>query len=114
MEDYQTIRAQLVALRDELEQRLQQITSTIRHADEPPEKDFAEQVTERESDEVLDALGGAAREELSKIKRAIKRIDEGEYGECIVCGKPIVRERLEALPYSDMCIICAEKASQTR
>lgn len=114
MEDYQAIRAQLVTLRDELALRLQQITTTIRHADEPPEKDFAEQATERESDEVLDALGDAAREELSKIKRAIKRIDEGEYGECIVCGKRIARERLEVLPYSDMCITCAEKASQPR
>ena len=111
MKDYQTIRAQLVALRDELEQRLRQITSTIRHADEPPEKDFAEQVTERENDEVLDALGGAVREELTKIKSAIKRIDDGAYGECVVCGDAIARGRLEALPYSDMCISCAEKAS---
>jgi DnaK suppressor protein len=113
VEDYQAMRARLVAMRDELEQRLQHITRTIRHADEPPEKDFAEQVTERESDEVLDALGGAAREELSKIRRAIQRIDDGEYGECVVCGNPIAPERLQALPYSDMCINCAEKASRT-
>lgn len=114
MEDYTAIRTQLVTLQTELEQRLQQITKDIRHTEEPPEKDFAEQVTERENDEVLDALGGAARKELAQIKRAIQRIDDGDYGDCVVCGKAIARQRLEVLPYSDMCVSCAEKSTAPR
>jgi DnaK suppressor protein len=41
---------------------------------------------------------------LAKIDRALSRIDEGRYGLCAVCGKPIEKARLKALPYVDLCI----------
>jgi DnaK suppressor protein len=43
---------------------------------------------------------------LNAIERALRRIDEGKYGICGRCGKPISEERLEALPYADRCIDC--------
>jgi DnaK suppressor protein len=41
---------------------------------------------------------------MTKIDRALARIDDGTYGLCAVCGKPIEKARLKALPYVDLCI----------
>jgi RNA polymerase-binding transcription factor DksA len=60
----------------------------------------------------MDYLGNSARTEIEMIKQAITRIDNGQYGICQVCNEPISKERLEALPYSNMCIKCANKAER--
>ncbi len=44
------------------------------------------------------------RDLLGKIDRALERMDEGTYGICVRCGKPIEKARLKALPYVDLCI----------
>ena len=46
---------------------------------------------------------------LGEVKKALKRIDEGMYGICTNCGKTILPERLEALPYAELCIECQRK-----
>ncbi len=45
-----------------------------------------------------------SRSVLGQIDSALERIDQGNYGTCRICGKPIPEERLEALPYADLCI----------
>jgi DnaK suppressor protein len=54
---------------------------------------------------VLDRL----EEQLLDINRALERIDEGTYGICTNCGQPIQAERLEALPWAELCIDCQRK-----
>src|SRR5919106_536755 len=44
------------------------------------------------------------RDLLGKIDRALARMDDGTYGICPRCGKPIEKARLKALPYVDLCI----------
>ena len=44
------------------------------------------------------------RDLIQKIDRALKRIDDGTYGICEVCGKPIPPERLAAIPWARLCI----------
>jgi DnaK suppressor protein len=44
------------------------------------------------------------RDLLGKIDRALARMDDGTYGICSRCGKPIEKARLKALPYADLCI----------
>jgi RNA polymerase-binding transcription factor DksA len=109
MKEFLEVRDQLINLLEELDERLDKITDDIRHVEQPPEQDFSEQATESENDEVLDALGNSARLEAEQIKQAISRIDAGTYGICTACGGPIRRERLLALPYASLCIICAEQ-----
>ncbi len=48
---------------------------------------------------------------LRKANRALERIDAGTYGICESCGKAIPVERLEALPYSTLCVECASRTS---
>jgi len=43
-----------------------------------------------------------------EVLHALKRIEEGTYGNCENCGRPIIEERLELLPYTRYCTPCAE------
>ncbi|MCX7096717.1 MAG: TraR/DksA family transcriptional regulator [Methylococcales bacterium] len=112
MNEYTQVRSQLMAMLEELNQRLDRITNNVRHVDHALEKDFAEQATQNENDEVMDYLGNSARFEIEQIKLAIARIDQDGYGVCQQCGEPIGKQRLIALPYVDRCIQCASIAEQ--
>jgi len=112
MKEYEGVRQTLSAMLEELNLRLDRITNNVRHSDVPLEKDFAEMATQNENNEVMDYLGNSAKTEIAMIKQAIARIDNGQYGMCQVCDEPISKERLEALPYSSMCIRCASKAER--
>ena len=52
------------------------------------------------------------RDLLGKIDRALARLEEGTYGICSRCGKPIEKARLKALPYVDLCIKDAQAQSR--
>ena len=110
MRDYDDIRRRLVTRREELENRVSRIKKKLRHSEEPIIPDFAEQATQRQNEEVLDALDEAGRRELILIQGALERIDQGDYGICVDCGAEIPLPRLNALPFTDRCVACAEKA----
>lgn len=63
--------------------------------------DTATAMYDRELDEGLEE---GARETLAEIDAALKRIDDGTYGICEVCGKPIGADRLSAIPRTRLCI----------
>lgn len=46
------------------------------------------------------------RKFLQHIDEALSRIEKGTYGLCVVCGKKILRERLEAVPHTRYCVPC--------
>ena len=112
MKEYEEVRDQLLNMLEELDDRLGKITNDVRHVDNPLSKDFSEQATEAENDEVIDAIGNATRAEVEKIKQAIVRIDAGTYGICQGCGEPIKPERLAVMPYATLCIRCAETSQR--
>jgi len=43
------------------------------------------------------------------IDEAIKRIGDGTYGNCPQCGKQIPKKRLNAIPHTELCVICQSK-----
>jgi RNA polymerase-binding protein DksA len=47
---------------------------------------------------------------LGKVKWALAKIEDGTYGACEVCGKPIPMARLDALPYTTFCVDHAKRA----
>lgn len=57
------------------------------------------------------SLGRATEEQkiLYAIDEAMKRIEDGSYGNCLQCGKPIAKKRLKVLPYAELCIDCKSK-----
>ena len=102
----------LQKLRSELTRRINSIEADIHHKTEPVEKDFAEQVTQRENDDVLSAIDEEAKQTVHLIDAALARIKNGNYGLCAICGAEIPEKRLAALPYVTTCIACAEKKNQ--
>jgi RNA polymerase-binding transcription factor DksA len=63
--------------------------------------DMATATFDRELDEGLEE---GARQTLGAVEAALKRIDDGSYGTCEICGGPIGEERLRALPWAALCI----------
>jgi DnaK suppressor protein len=57
-------------------------------------------------------LADRERRLLNKIRYALGRIDQGEYGTCESCGSPITYPRLKARPVATMCIDCKTEAEQ--
>ena len=108
MPSHQEIAEKLLKLREQLTQRIEAIESDVHHKKEPVEKDFAEQVTQRENDDVLGAIDVEAQQTVRLIDAALARIKAGTYGICSVCGEEIAEKRLEALPYATTCIKCAK------
>ena len=46
---------------------------------------------------------------LQAIEEALQRIEKGTYGVCRDCGEPIAEARLNAIPWTRVCITCKEK-----
>lgn len=65
--------------------------------------DAATVTYERELDQGLEE---SAEDVLTKIDVALSKVEEGTYGMCESCGKPIGEERLEAMPWATLCIDC--------
>jgi len=103
----ETVRAQLVDKRNELEERVRRIDADLRKRDEPMSADFEEQVVEQENLDALYTIEAEGRLELQKVNHALARIERGEYAVCSRCGGAIAPARLAALPYADCCIDCA-------
>lgn len=106
MTDYSDIERQLRKRLDELLQRAQVIEDDLRH---PLDKDWEEQAVDLADDDALEGVDEVLREEIQQIRLALLRIRNGTYGTCAVCGGPIGRKRLEALPMATRCIDCASK-----
>ena len=49
---------------------------------------------------------------LTAIDAALKRVEDGSYGTCTNCGRPIATERLEAFPWASLCIDCKRQAER--
>ena len=63
--------------------------------------DLGTETFEREKDlSILEQVEA----ELADVEHALRRLDEGTYGMCEVCGKPIPEERLEAMPATRLCL----------
>lgn len=106
MAQFEKYKGLLMAKRSQLLERLDKIEqSKVR--DEPLNADSSEQAQELVNHEVVDALDDMEGQELDKINQALERIENGSYGVCVECGEEISDSRLKAVPFSSVCIHCA-------
>jgi len=98
------IRKKLLDRADVLTSRVKRIESDLTA---PRQQDSDDRAIEMENDEVLQRLEETDRRELESIRAAIARLDAGTWGTCSSCGEPIGAGRLEALPYTTVCVDCA-------
>src|SRR6266511_1383611 len=119
--ELEELRASLERERSELQSQLNEIeTSTFsqNQSDLSGETAFDDEYAdagtatfERERDLSLE---NNVRDLLGKIEKALTRMDEGTYGTCERCGRPIEKARLKALPYANLCIADAQAATRPR
>lgn len=81
----------------------------IRYFSNSFEGDIADKASDFYESQLLASISGIQRETIDKINDALRRIEDGTYGKCKLCGAEIEIERLEAIPYADMCSSCAKK-----
>ncbi|MEV6180498.1 TraR/DksA C4-type zinc finger protein [Streptomyces sp. NPDC052015] len=62
-------------------------------------------------DYLLSEQKTAMERTLKEIEEAFARIENGTYGTCLGCVKPIPGERLEILPYTRFCVACQRRAT---
>ncbi len=74
--------------------------------EEMPETGMADTATVTVDRELDYSLEENSAHVLREIDAALGRIDDGTFGTCTRCGKPIGEERLEAMPYVTLCIEC--------
>jgi RNA polymerase-binding transcription factor DksA len=49
---------------------------------------------------------------LELVNQALDRMEQGRFGQCVECGEPISKPRLQAIPYARHCIRCARKLEE--
>ena len=104
MPDTAAFKARLEAELKELESRQSRIADDLA---EPLNPDSSEQAVEMEDDAALEGQGALIAKEIASVKRALARIEDGTYGECVRCGEDIAPARLDARPEAALCIDCA-------
>lgn len=79
-------------------------------AEPPPDgRDDADQSEDNVSGHLSFSLLQLKSETLAHIAAALTRLDAGQYGSCVSCGRPIGSQRLLALPFAVRCHRCAEQ-----
>jgi len=111
--DFADIARRLKARRDELNGRLSEVRADQHRVREPLSLDSADRATQRENDDVIDAIGLSVESEIMEIKSALSRIEAGTYGRCTLCGSRISVARLHAIPYAQRCSDCAAASQRS-
>jgi len=117
VKDLEKFRARLMQERERLEIELQEIenrTARISEGERANElsayedhpADLASETFEREKDL---AIGESVEGLLNQVLIALEKVDRGTYGVCDVCGKPIKKARLNALPFATLCLECQDR-----
>ena len=113
---FNLLRARLEGERKRLTEEMGQLKTAMRPADErregSPFGKREEEATESYELERRLTLEKSIREQLAAVEHALKKFEDGTYGLCDNCGKPIPPERLEALPQATLCLDC--KARQAK
>ena len=107
MPDTTAAKARLEAQLAELEDRLSRLD---RDLSETPDPDSSERAVQMEDDEALEGQAQVVSNEIASVRRALERIEDGSYGQCVKCGEEIAEGRLEARPEAALCIDCASGA----
>lgn len=113
---YEALRKRLEEERERILRDLQQLEreEVTRQVGPPSETDtygnhLADSATDTFEAEKAIALENHLRGVLAAVEDALRKFEAGTYGTCDNCGERIALERLEALPYTTLCLKCKTK-----
>ena len=72
-------------------------------------QDAADHAVQSYQKELLFIQGTNGHVQMGQVRSALERLQDGTYGECLQCERPIGEKRLEAVPWTPYCIECQEK-----
>lgn len=103
-----TYRDRLLERREGLFKQVMEAEMSSRERDAEATQDPADMAANAYTKELLISMSDNDRRLLVMIDEALKRIEAGEYGECINCGEPVQEKRLEAVPWARYCLRCQD------
>jgi len=107
------MRSVLMTRRDALRKALAGDLSMLKELREQSVGDVIDFALDSAQDEINSQLAEVESRELARIENAIRRMEEGNYGQCEGCGSKIPLARLRALPYATLCISCQRELEET-
>jgi DnaK suppressor protein len=102
-------REQLLAKRRQLENEVGRTALYGRDQEDDSTKDLGDQAANAYEREFRFELGNGDRRLLRDVLAALRKLDDGAFGDCERCGDPISDKRLEALPFARYCIDCQRR-----
>ena len=99
--DVEKYRQKLTTKEKEL---LHLLDRSVREQPSPGGLDSADESVYSQQKEFLFAQADSNTQLLIQVREALRRIDEGAYGECMEDGQPIPAARLDALPWARYCV----------
>ena len=115
--DIQKMKERLEAKRAELQKQIIDLTEAHPIPVDPIEasegsQDFEEAAVDFQEMQQEQSIDINERALLTEVEDALKRIENGTYGKCVVCGQPIPEKRLEAIPWAARCVKDQEQLEQ--
>jgi DnaK suppressor protein len=101
-------RDRLLARREGLFRQVTEAEMSSRERDLEATQDPADMAANAYTKELLISMSANDRRLLDLIDEALRRIEAGEYGECINCGEQVQEKRLEAVPWARYCLKCQD------
>ena len=113
--NFSILRSRLESEQKRLTEELEQIRASGRTDERREGSPFGKR--EEEATEALElekrlTLKKRILDQLAGVGHALQKVEEGTYGLCDSCGKPIDPARLDALPQANLCLEC--KAQQAK
>ncbi len=108
------LREQLEEKRAELVNKSKIALEDLRTENERGGRDSGDESIEQRGQTAQLRLKDREKKYLTKVNRALERIEEGSYGECLECGARIPEPRLRARPAAVLCLSCKEQREQEK
>ena len=108
--DVEKAKEELLLLHDQLGGEDERLTASLATSleeasgEESSDQHMADVGTITHDREMDESIQGNTERLLAQVKRALAKMDEGTYGVCDRCGKPIEEDRLRAVPYATLCM----------
>jgi DnaK suppressor protein len=105
-------RVKLVEKRRQLEDEVGRSTLYGKGQEDDSTKDLGDQASTAYTREFQFELSSGDRRLLRDVLGALRKLDEGGFGECERCGEEIAEKRLDALPFARYCIDCQRRVER--
>ena len=112
--DKDKFRALLLDIRKNVLREIRQDVKEGREGEAGEGRDTYDIASDERDREINLLLGDRERRKLQMIDDALHRVESDEYGVCEECGGEIAHGRLEAMPFSRLCVTCQSEFEQAQ